>query len=93
MGQLVIHDPFVHLYLMCLVALCIVHIYGFLHQAPESHDHSPTPKEAAPSAGSLIASAATKRAVPAVTGTETEAEMIVDRSNVGTLSNQEEGVR
>jgi len=47
MGQLLIHDPFVHLYLICLGALCTVHIYGFWHQAQTAENHSPTPSNGA----------------------------------------------
>jgi hypothetical protein len=33
MGELAIHHPLIHLYLITLGALCVVHIYGFIHQA------------------------------------------------------------
>ena len=42
MGQLVIHHPLIHLYLITLGALCVVHIYSFLHQAPATDILSPT---------------------------------------------------
>ena len=90
-GELVIHHPLVHLYLMCFAALFIVHIYGFLHRAPEADDHSTTPTEVQRGDG-LFESSAAESAVPSVSRTEIEAEMVADRTNVRSDFNQPEGV-